>query len=369
MILCCCRSFQRMRTSRCRPIPTRLTMTFLIMTMTMTMTMILSSWSSGFSILVVNAFTTTTSTVNRDEITTTRRQILRRNDHTTFHHHRRRRLQRQKQLFMGGYDATVVNDYGNIQLYTIGGSSFCPYTARTIITLLELGVPYDMFEVNPLPDGSMPDWYLKTINSQGQIPAVRNPSDNNVVVSGSSTIINEYLCNCKYNNSILESKGTATPDNGVSLMPRTQEECDKLRLLNTYYDTIVHPLQRTYFANDNEESKNTKLQEALESTLDYYEDSLSGGDDDDGAYPSSYLIGNAFSLADIHAIPFIHRMIVSLQCRKGYQLDSKRYGKFLQWHETCLQRTSIQTALSSYSDQEIMESSREEYFSSRIGRS
>ena len=59
----------------------------------------------------------------------------------------------------GGYDATVdgADPSTPIQFFAFPGKT-CPYAQRTHITLLELGIPFDITEVTAMPK---PDWFLK----------------------------------------------------------------------------------------------------------------------------------------------------------------------------------------------------------------
>ena len=61
----------------------------------------------------------------------------------------------------GGYENGLVgvNPTTPLRFFTLPGNT-CPYAQRTHITLIELGLPFDMSEV--LMDlGVKPDWYLK----------------------------------------------------------------------------------------------------------------------------------------------------------------------------------------------------------------
>eukprot|EP00565_Helicotheca_tamesis_P004198 CAMPEP_0185738016 /NCGR_PEP_ID=MMETSP1171-20130828/31843_1 /TAXON_ID=374046 /ORGANISM="Helicotheca tamensis, Strain CCMP826" /LENGTH=146 /DNA_ID=CAMNT_0028409103 /DNA_START=33 /DNA_END=470 /DNA_ORIENTATION=+ len=79
-------------------------------------------------------------------------------------------------------------DSKNIEFFTLEGG-MCPYAARTLIVLHELGLPFDTVEVSGRPK---PDWYLE-INPRGKVPALRIPSDDNTIVY-ESAICDEYLC-------------------------------------------------------------------------------------------------------------------------------------------------------------------------------
>ena len=62
----------------------------------------------------------------------------------------------------------------------------CPYVQRSVITLLEKGIPFDITYIE-LDD--KPDWFLK-ISPLGKVPVLRINDDN---VLFESAVINEYL--------------------------------------------------------------------------------------------------------------------------------------------------------------------------------
>ena len=259
----------------------------------------------------------------------------------------------QQRLFMGGYDATVINNPNNlpIQFYARmeeegdDNNQLCPYSARTHILLLELGLDFDKFDVI-----GKPDWYLKKISPNGILPSIRNPSDNNLIVYG-STIMNEYLCEHSADGSLL---------------PSTPSERVKLRLLNKYFDTTIGALFKLTTtlvtsilsgSNDNPELKtrNEVILWDLQRRLEYYETILeenNDDDDDDDDDSICFLMGNnQFTLADIHLIPFIHRIIITDKEFNNKVLSKDKYPKLLKWYENCLQRESIKQVLLLQQDQ------------------
>jgi glutathione S-transferase len=94
-------------------------------------------------------------------------------------------------------------------------------------------------------------------------------------------------------------------------MPKSAAEKARLRLLCDFFDLDVVPAQYTYFMNRNE-TQETELQQkqALEDKLSVLEMALeaSGG---------PFLMGQQFTLADVHVLPFYMRMVASLDHFKG----------------------------------------------------
>lgn len=109
----------------------------------------------------------------------------------------------------------------------------------------------------------------------------------------------------------------------------------RIRLLNDHYDSVVGPAQFTFLMNKDVD-KNESLRIALEDSLDVYEQTLS----DTGG---PFLMGESFTLADIHFLPFFYRLVVSLSHYKDYRLDRQRYARLVAWYDTCAQRDSVQT--------------------------
>lgn len=220
---------------------------------------------------------------------------------------------------MGGYDATVgVKPNLPIQFFTTPGNT-CPYAARTMIVLKELDIDFEMTEVSGRPK---PDWYLK-INPKGKVPALRLPSLNNQVVY-ESAICCEFLCD--YSDH----------ENVESMMPSDAIERANIRLLNDHCDSSFTKTQFTFLMNK-DESKDEDLRQEMENALMVYEEAIatSGG---------PYFMGEQFTLADVHLLPFYLRMVVSLRHFKNYEVPSDKFPRLLEWFELCSQRESVQAA-------------------------
>jgi glutathione S-transferase len=231
----------------------------------------------------------------------------------------------------GGYDATIVNPNLPIEFYTLKGG-MCPYAARTLMVLHELGLAFETIEIAHSPK---PDWYLN-INPRGKVPAIRIPADGNAVVY-ESAICDEYLCDY-YEHSREDGDDD---ESRQTLLPRAPSVRARMRLLNDHYDTVVGKAQFTYLMHQTseEEDGNTEheLAEALNQSLNVYETALadSGG---------PYLLGADFTLADVHLAPFFVRLVVSLRHFKRYEVDPVRFPRLLAWYERCATRTSVQAA-------------------------
>ena len=76
---------------------------------------------------------------------------------------------------------------------------------------------------------------------------------------------------------------------------------------------------------------------ALEKALDPLQESLV-------QRKGPFLMGNEFTLAEAHILPFLLRLVVSLKHFKGYEIPKEKYSKLLEWYEMCSQRESVQAA-------------------------
>jgi len=233
-------------------------------------------------------------------------------------------------LYMGGYDATIGADPSTLlQFFTTPGNT-CPYAARTYIVLKELEIPFDMTEVSTQ---DKPDWYLN-INPRGKVPAIRLPGLDNLVVY-ESAICCEFLCD--YSATNLNVPTTLMPEDAI------QKAC--IRLLNDHCDNVFSMTQFTFLMNKNE-NKDKELSRVMEDALITYEEVLEkrGG---------PYLMGKHFTLSDVHILPFILRLIVSLRHYKNYELPLDKFPKLLALYDLCSQRDSVKGA--SLTEEKIIE--------------
>lgn len=219
-----------------------------------------------------------------------------------------------------------------IKLAVFDGSS-CPYAARTWMTVLELGIPHEILEVSPM---KKPAWLLER-NPRGKVPVLENLSDGSVVYE--SSICNEYLCDLAREN---EEKAETKSNSNHRLMPASAKDRAKMRLLCDHFDNDVAPAQYTFFMNT-EDEKDDELRGKLEDALDYLENALLLASKESKGASSYYLMGADFTLADIHVLPFLLRLVVSLKHFKGYQLPEARFPLLLEWYARCQERPSFQT--------------------------
>ena len=54
-----------------------------------------------------------------------------------------------------------------------------------------------------------------------------------------------------------------------------------------------------------------------------------------------YLLGEEFTIADLHVLPFIQRLTITLKHWKDYELPVGKFPKLLAWVQTCLERESV----------------------------
>lgn len=217
----------------------------------------------------------------------------------------------------GGYDATVTNPNLPIEFYTLKGG-MCPYAARTHMVLMELGLEFTTIHVE-----RNADWYRR-INPRGKVPALRVPADDNIVIY-ESAICNEYLCDyCSSNNPNAEV--------GQLLLPSSASLRARIRLLNDHFDTVVASAQFTFLMNKDPQ-EDASLADKLMDGLQVFEDILQDG--------REFLTGSGFTLADVHILPFVTRLIISLGHFKGFDLPEDRFSKFLAWYSRCSTRESV----------------------------
>ncbi|GFH53673.1 glutathione S-transferase [Chaetoceros tenuissimus] len=229
------------------------------------------------------------------------------------------------ELGMGGYDQTIINPNSSIQFFVLPGNT-CPYVQRTHIALQELGLPFDITEVSGMPK---PDWYLR-INPRGKVPALKK--DTTVIYE--SAICNEFLCD------LANSMNTEQ-----TLMPSDPITRAKIRLLNDHCDNVFSKTQFTYLMNKDSE-KDQELKEAMEDALKMYEDTLA-------ETRGPFLMGADFTIADLHLLPFLQRLVITLKYWKNYELPQAKFGRLSKWLDACLDRDSVKE--SSMSERDTIE--------------
>jgi glutathione S-transferase len=215
------------------------------------------------------------------------------------------------------------------KFYTLKGG-MCPYAARTWMTLLELGLPFEIIDVSPM---NKEDWYLE-INPRGKVPALENIKDGSVIYE--SAICDEYLSDLARE---MDKDGPSEGKDYWKLMPINSSQRAALRLLNDHVDNDLSPVQFTFLMNK-ETEKDKKLTEKLEMALDVLEQTLvsNGG---------PFLMGYEFSLADVHLLPFFLRLKITLKHYKDYDIPKERFARLLDWFELCSERQSVKETVKS----------------------
>ena len=107
----------------------------------------------------------------------------------------------------------------------------------------------------------------------------------------------------------------------------------KIRLFNDHCDNVFSKTQFTYLMNKNDEM-NESLCAEMEDALKCYEDALVES-------KGPYLMGEYFTIADLHLFPFIQRLVITLKHWKDYELPSDKFPNLLAWHDSCLERESV----------------------------
>lgn len=169
---------------------------------------------------------------------------------------------------------------------------------------------------------------------KGEVPALRLPAMNNEVIY-ESAICNEFLCD--FSATTLNRPHTLMPDDPI--------ERARIRLLNDHGDNIFLKTQFAFLMNK-DSGKDDDLREEMEDALAAYEEALdsSGG---------PYLLGEHFTLADVHIHPFISRLVVSLRHFKNYEVPSDSFPRLLTWYDACMQRESVKQ--STLADEKIID--------------
>ena len=139
-----------------------------------------------------------------------------------------------------------------------------------------------------------------------------------------SAICNEFLCD--YATTILKQQHT--------LMPTDPFLKAKIRLLNDHCDNIFAKTQFTYLMNKDVE-KDEELCAEMEGALGEYEEALVKS-------KGPYLLGGEFTLADVHVLPFLQRLVITLKHWKDYELPKEKFPKLSKWIDACLGRESVQ---------------------------
>jgi glutathione S-transferase len=206
----------------------------------------------------------------------------------------------------------------------VGG--LCPFAGRTWIVLGELEIEFEFCYID---FQEKPKDFLR-VNPRGRVPALYNPNDGTTVYE--SAICNEYLCDLVMVDF----------DKASTLMPSSASDRSKLRLLNDRFDKNIFPKVRAYImAEYNKDNHDEGGKESLRSLRQDCEDALTELQEMMSNGP--YLMGDTFTVADAHVVPFVMRWIVQLKQTKDFNL-SKKYRKIKKWYALCQQRASVKAA-------------------------
>lgn len=158
-----------------------------------------------------------------------------------------------------------------------------------------------------------------------------NTEDGSVVYE--SAICDEYLSDLARH---MDTSGPGGKGQFWKLMPIIPSERAALRLLNDHVDNALFPAQFTFLMNK-DTKKDSELIEQLETALGVLEKALVSS-------KGPYLMGETFSMADIHVLPFFLRLTISLKHFKGYEIPADRFSHLLAWYDLCSQRNSVMQA-------------------------
>ena len=164
------------------------------------------------------------------------------------------------------------------------------------------------------------------INPRGKVPTIQVPTAGYAVIY-ESAICNEFLCDYAANNEYGLGGGCK------NLMPTDPLLRARIRLLNDHCDTMFVKTQFTFLMNK-EEEKEEALAAEMENALVVYEDSLNES-------KGPYLLGEDFTLADVHVFPFLQRLVITLKHWKDYDLSREKFPNLLSWIDACLDRESV----------------------------
>ena len=118
-----------------------------------------------------------------------------------------------------------------------------------------------------------------------------------------------------------------------------------MALLNNHVDTQIGPASM-FFIFSKEDSEDKDLEAEFEKALLPLEEVLQSG--------GPYMMGNDFTLADVHFLPFYLRLRVTLKHFKGYDLTrNKKFPELEQWFLLCSEKESVKAAAKS--PEEIIE--------------
>ncbi|CAM9946832.1 unnamed protein product [Discosporangium mesarthrocarpum] len=210
--------------------------------------------------------------------------------------------------------------------YTLYISDKCPYAQRSWIAARELGVPFDLHQME-LGKDNKEEWYLN-INPLGKVPAVVCGED----VVYESLVINEYLSDCFPGGDGDPAASRLLPENpGGRAMARivAQRSNDLVRAFFTY------------LSNKSQKQEAT-LRESFEKEIRMLDEYAAKSEKEGG---KGWLCGKAgggcMTLADIAYLPFMERIDATLKPFKGWSLDELDTPALQAWMVQCMSQESV----------------------------
>ena len=182
----------------------------------------------------------------------------------------------------------------------------CPFVQRSVITLLEKKVPFDITYIEL---DNKPDWFLD-ISPTGKVPVLKTQGE----VLFESAVINEYL-------------DAITPPPLHPADPLTKA---KHRAWIEFSSTLLMGQYKTIFAQDKDAA--AQEQKALSNQLAHLEKSMGDG---------PLFAGKDFSLVDAAVAPFFMRADLHMHGRHfGVDLLDG-FPKLQKWQTALLTRDSV----------------------------
>eukprot|EP00468_Gymnochlora_sp_CCMP2014_P011047 CAMPEP_0167757234 /NCGR_PEP_ID=MMETSP0110_2-20121227/9813_1 /TAXON_ID=629695 /ORGANISM="Gymnochlora sp., Strain CCMP2014" /LENGTH=573 /DNA_ID=CAMNT_0007643403 /DNA_START=96 /DNA_END=1820 /DNA_ORIENTATION=+ len=199
-------------------------------------------------------------------------------------------------------DTTEIQFFANV---------LCPYAQRTWMTLLEKNVDFELVEVDLK---KKPDWY-RIVNPAEKVPAIIDVRRGKQVVVESRDI-----------GLYLESQ---YKEKGVKLVPDIVGMADEIWVWDDFVDYDVVPAFFSYLTAT-EDDDDSELEKELLESLQRFDEGIQG----------IWLTGDTFTLADVNALPFIHRLDFSLKEYKNWEIPS-RFKNLHAWLQRAYERPSF----------------------------
>lgn len=184
----------------------------------------------------------------------------------------------------------------------------CPFVQRSVITLLEKGVDFDITYIDL---ANKPDWFL-AISPFGKVPVLRVGDD----VVFESAVINEYLDEV----------------NPPSMHPQDPLQ----KAVNRAWGEFSSGLNMSMFhwATADSEEEAIKYFETMISDLKKVEAQLAEG---------PFFNGSDFRIVDAAFAPFFMRVTFVEEALKTSYLDA--FPKVQRWRNALLEKQSVQTSV------------------------